>query len=234
MEQGIYKGDVLQKLAGVSFIVGAILLAVFGVLHPREELGDLSDIIQTIADSNEGFWEIDHILIAMSFWVLMIGTVGVYRSVSSGGAAAWARLGFYTMIVATVLRAVFLAVDGVGLAVVAEQWEGAAGADRATIFVAFSALEGVLDGMRSITDVFYGLALVLLGVGIGLSTVYPRWLGWAIVIAGAAWTVVGFSIGIGGLSAALEIPFGIVFMLTVLWHLVMGIVITRREIQAMR
>ena len=174
MEQGIYKGDVLQKIAGLSLIVGAILLVVFGLLHPREELGDLSDTIQTIADNNGGLWEIDHILIAMSFWVLMIGTVAVYRSISSGGAAAWVRLGFYTMIVATALRIVFLAVDGVGLAAVAEQWEEATGADKATVFATFSSLEGVLDGMRSVTDIFYGLALVLLGVGITISTVYPK------------------------------------------------------------
>ena len=233
MEQGIYKGDVLQKIAGLSLIVGAILLVVFGLLHPREELGDLSDTIQTIADNNGGLWEIDHILIAMSFWVLMIGTVAVYRSISSGGAAAWVRLGFYTMIVATALRIVFLAVDGVGLAAVAEQWEEATGADKATVFATFSSLEGVLDGMRSVTDIFYGLALVLLGVGITISTVYPKWLGWTVVIAGAVWIVVGFVIGIAGLSSDLDIPFLIAFLLTVLWHLATGIVITRREIKAM-
>ena len=34
MEQGAYKGDVLQKIAGLSFIVGTIVLGVFGLLHP--------------------------------------------------------------------------------------------------------------------------------------------------------------------------------------------------------
>lgn len=116
---------------------------------------------------------------------------------------------------------------------VVEQWEGATGAEKATIFVTFSALEGMLDGLRSMTDIFYGLALVLLGIGIALSTVYPRWLSWVIIVAGVVWTIIRFVIGIDGSSSDLEIPFAIAFLLTVVWHLVMGIVITRREIQAM-
>jgi len=126
-----------------------------------------------------------------------------------------------------------LAIDGVGLAMVVEQWEGATGTDKATIFVTFSSLEVMLDGLRSMTDIFYGIALVLLGIGISISTFYPRWFGWAIVVAGAVWTVIGFVIGIAGSSSDLDILFIIAFILTVVWHLVIGIVITRREIQAM-
>ena len=233
MEQGAYKGDVLQKIAGLSFIVGTIVLVVLGLLHPAEDLEDLIATIQNIADSNGGFWEIDHILIAVAFWALLMGMVGVYRSISSGGAAAWVRIGLYGMIIATTLRSVFLAIDGVGLAMVVEQWERATGADKATIFVTFSALEGMLDGLRSMTDIFYGVALVLLGIGISLCTVYPRWLGWVIIVAGMIWTVIGFVIGMVGSTSDLDIPFVIAFLLTVVWHLGMGIVITRREIQAM-
>ena len=116
---------------------------------------------------------------------------------------------------------------------VVEQWEEATGADKAAIFATFSSLEHALDGLRSMTDIFYGLALAILGVGIALSTVYARWFGWTIIVVGVAWIVIGFVIGIAGSSSDLNIPFGIVFVLTVLWHLVMGIVITRREIRAM-
>ena len=40
MEQGAYKGDVLQKIAGLSFIVGTIVLVVFGPSHPETHLGE--------------------------------------------------------------------------------------------------------------------------------------------------------------------------------------------------
>ena len=36
--QGIEKGDVLQRLAGASFIVGALMLIVFFFLHPDADL----------------------------------------------------------------------------------------------------------------------------------------------------------------------------------------------------
>lgn len=54
----------------------------------------------------------------------------------------------------------------------------ARGVDKATIFVMFSAIYGILNGLRSMTDIFYGVSLVLLVLGIALSTVYPLWLGW--------------------------------------------------------
>lgn len=202
-------------------------------MHPGEDLEDLSYTIQNIADSNGWFLEIDHILIAVGFWVFMMGMVGVYRSITIGAAAAWVRLGMYGLIIATTLRSVFLAIDGVGLAMVVEHWEGATGADKATIFVTFSALEGMLDGLRSMTDIFYGVDLALLGAGIALSAVYPKWLGWVIVVAGTIWTVIGVVIGVSGSSSDLDLPLAIAFLLTVVWHMVMGIVITRREVQAM-
>ena len=37
MEQGAYKGDVFQKIAGLSFIVSPIVLGVFGLWHPAED-----------------------------------------------------------------------------------------------------------------------------------------------------------------------------------------------------
>ncbi|MCH8801868.1 MAG: hypothetical protein IH963_13270 [Chloroflexi bacterium] len=233
MEQGTYKGDVLQKISGLSFIMGTILLVVFGLLHHGEDLEDLNGTIINIAEGNGGLVQIDHILIAVGFWALMIGMVGVYRSISSGAAAEWVRIGFYGLIIATALRAVFLAIDGVGLAMVVEQWEEATGADKATIFVTFSSLEVMLDGLRSMTDVFFGVALVLLGIGISISAVYPRLLGWAVIVAGAVWTVIGIVIGIAGSSSDLDILFAVAFILTIVSHLVMGIVITRREINAM-
>lgn len=229
MQQQITKGDVLSRLAGISFIVGAIVLVVFGILHPQvDDRTDIPAVIQKIADTNGGFWEADHLLIAVGYWALMIGVVGVYRSVSVGGAAAWARLGFYGVIVGTTLWSVLMALDGVGLAVVAEQWEEATGADKATLLLAATSLDGFLDGMRSIVSIVYWLALVFLGIGMALSTVYPKWLGGAIVLVGATMVVVGFLLGLTGISDPLLIVFIVSSLLTFLWALVTGIWIARK------
>jgi hypothetical protein len=37
MEQRPYTGDVLQKIAGRSFIVSPIVPGIFGLLHPAED-----------------------------------------------------------------------------------------------------------------------------------------------------------------------------------------------------
>jgi hypothetical protein len=87
----------------------------------------------------------------------------------------------------------------------------------------------VLEGLRSITDMVNGLSFAFVGVAILLSTVYSRWLGWTILVAGAGWIVVGFVIGTRGLSDAVNAPLAIVIVLTVGWALAMGVVITLRE-----
>ncbi len=233
MEPGLYKGGALQRIAGFSLIGFVVLLAVAAALRPSADVEDASSAIQTIADNNGGRWQIVHIVIALSFFALMIGIAGIYRSISSGQAAAWARLGFYLAIAGATVRAVFLAVEGVGRAAVVEEWEGATGADKDTVFLVFSSLDGVLEGLRSITDIVNGLSFAFLGIAILLSAVYSRWLGWTILVAGAGWIVVGFVIGTDGLSDAVNAPFAIVIALTVVWALAMGVVITRRERQAM-
>jgi len=232
MEPGLYKGGALQKIAGFSLIGFAVLLAAGAALRPGADVEDASSAIQTIADNSGGRWQVAHIVIALSFYALMIGMAGIYRSISSGQAAAWARLGFYIAIAGTTVRSVFLAVEGVGRAAVAEDWEAATGADKDTLFLVFSSLDGVLEGLRSITDIVSGLSFAMLGVAILLSTVYSRWLGWTILVAGGGWIVVGLVIGANGLSDAVNAPFVIVIALTVVWAVAMGVVITRRERRA--
>ena len=115
VNEPIVKGDVLQRIAGISFIVGGILSIVFGPLHPQSDPDDKLDVIQTIADNNGGFWELDHLLLAIALWAVTIGVIGSYRAISSGAAAAFARVGFYGVLVGTALWSVLWALDGVGL-----------------------------------------------------------------------------------------------------------------------
>ena len=52
MAQETYKGDVLQKIAGIGLIVGAVLTAVFNVLYPRaDDPSDVSQVLTELADN---------------------------------------------------------------------------------------------------------------------------------------------------------------------------------------
>ena len=228
MQQGIVKGDVLLRLAGISFIVGAIVTGAFNILAPRS--GDPTDMqagIQAIA-ANKAFFQVDQLLLAVGIWIVMIGIVGVYRSISNGGAAAWARVGFYGVIIGITLWTARFAM-GIGSAELAEQWQMATGADKATLFMVISSIHYIIVALQSVAVIIYWLALVFLGIGMVLSVVYPKWLGWVPIVLGAATVaIVGVPQALAGESLIFQILFAIFSMLTLLWALVLGIWITRK------
>jgi hypothetical protein len=230
MQQGIAKGDVLQRIAGISFIVGAVLLLVFNILLPRvTDPTDMQAVLQSIAANRGGFWELAHLLLAAGIWGLMMGIVGVYRSISTGGAAVWARLGFYGVIVGTTLWSVTFALEGLGLAAVVGKWAMASGADKATLFLVASSVGQISTGMFSMTIIAYWLALTFVGVGMALSTVYPKWLGWVLLILGVLTVaVVGVPQALTTINQTYQILFAVLSILTTLWALVIGVWITRK------
>ena len=226
MAQQAYKGDVLQKIAGLSFIVGSILLIVFNILFPRaSDPSDAAQFIQKVADNRGGLWEIDNLLLAVGIWGILIGATGVYRSITTGGAAAWARLGYYGLVVGTALWTALFALNGFGLSQVVKEM----GTDKVG-----ESLVLMTNGLFSMVVIEWWLALTFLGIGMALSAVYPKGLGWVIIILGVATVVVGVLQGLGGPSKTLtNVLFPIVSILSTLWTLVVGIWITRREMKAM-
>ena len=79
----------------------------------------LTDMTHIVA-ANKGFFQVNQMLLAVGIWAIMIGIVGVYRSISNGNTAAWARVGFYRMIVGITLWTARFAM-GIGSAELAEQ-----------------------------------------------------------------------------------------------------------------
>ena len=121
MSQESYRGDVLQKIAGLGLIVGGILTLVSNAIFPRAD--DPSVVVQVldIYADNETLAQLSYLGITLGVIAVMVGTVGLYRNITTGGAAAWARLGFYGVIVGTTLFAISSAV---GLEAVDGLWTG--------------------------------------------------------------------------------------------------------------
>ena len=167
----------------------------------------------------------------MGVIAIMIGTVGLYRQISTGSAAVWARLGFYGVIVGTTLFAISSAV---GLAVVerAVHWV-AAGSALDNAFSASAALVDVSASMFDMTFLVFWLALVFLAVGMVLSSAYPKWLGWALLVASIVVVAIAIPRFFTEPTQVTEYVFAVPAGLTSVWFLVTGIWITRREIQAM-
>ena len=229
-EQGIKKGDVLQKIAGPSLVIGSILLIVGNILIPRvDDPSDVRDFIENAADNAGGFTEIVFLLLAVGMAAVLVGSAGIYRSVSSGAAAAWVRLGFYSFIAGTAVFVGMAGFFGLGLAAVAEQWDSMpAGADKEALFQGFNAVYWAIDGAFSVTIVMYWGALAVLFTGIVMSTTFPKWLGWAGLINALVVAVIGFVYAFVDLSQGLDLTFGIAAFASTIWVLLLGVLITRR------
>ncbi|MBI2288235.1 MAG: hypothetical protein HYY41_02030 [Chloroflexi bacterium] len=226
-QQGIVKGDALQKLGSAGFIIGAILLVIFNILLPRAaDPSNVQEMLKKMG-GQEALSQVSALLIAVGTWAVMIGTAGVYRSISAGG-AAWARLGFYGTVVGTAMWTVSLALH-MATAGAAANWMTAPAAGQATAYSVAAALSAAGLATFSMTIIVVWLALIFLGIGMVLSTVYPRWLGWVVIVLGIATVVaVGLPQAFAGISSTLNLIFMALSLLTTLWILVIGIWVARK------
>lgn len=222
------KGDTLQRIAGAAFIIGAVLLIVFNILSPRPEDPTSTQSVLTTMSDQKFFTHLSQLLLAFGIWLAMIGSAGVYRSITESG-ATWARLGFYGIIVGTVLWSVTF---GLGSATVnsAADWVSASTADKAAAFNIAAAVSTVTSAIETMSIIMLWLALALLGIGMALSAVYPRWLGWGVAILGVAMVAaVGIPKFFVGNTSTLLLLFAGLALLTTIWFLATGIWVARKS-----
>ena len=220
----------LLRIGSVSAIVGAVLAVIVNVLHPRgAEFGDTRGHLQEIADS--GIYVGDHLGILVAVLLMVGGLIALYRSISSGTAAALARLGFAAALVSAAFVSVEMALDGTAMKVVADAW---ASSQDAALFQAAYVLEQVNIALFSILVlVFFGVTFILYGLAVALADVYPRWLGWVALVLGVAAAVLGLVQTYEGPSDLVtNILFPIVSILLTVWVLVMGILMWRKSAAA--
>jgi hypothetical protein len=226
-QQVKFKEDSLQKISSTAFIIGAVLLIVFNLLTPRpDDPTNMQSVLRTMSDQRV-FTHLSQLLLAFSIWLVMIGSAGVYRSIKESG-AAWARLGFYGIIVGAVLWSVTF---GLGSATVnsAADWAAASTADKAAAFNIAAAVSEATSAIETMSIIMLWLALIFLGAGMARSAVYPGWLGWVAAILGVAMVAtVGIPKFFVGNTSTLLLLFGGLALLTTFWLLVSGIWVARK------
>ncbi len=214
-------------------MIGAIATLVANSLFPRTD--DPSNVAEVLTKfgGNETRTLIASLGALLGFWAIMAGAVGVYRSLSTGAAAAWARVGFYGVVVGTTVATVSLAAL-LATTDVAVDWVAAGSVIGSVQYTIAASLYAIGAKMFDVVIVVNWLAFILLGIGIVLSDVYPKWLGWVILVLGVALVGIGIPRFFTDPTQAREIVFAVPAGLTSLWALAMGVLITRREIQAMK
>ncbi len=220
-QQGRVNGDTLQKIGSVGFIIGAILMMIGSFLLPRAtNPSNLQEMLKPLGEQ-EFRTQVSALLMTAGIWALMIGAAGVTRSINTSG-AAWARLGFYFIVVGTALWTVSLSGD-VATASAVANWVAAPAAGKEAAFGVVAALSAFGRGVYPMSIVVFWLAIAFLGIGMVSSAVYPRWLGWVGLILGVAVIPVGITQTFAERSIPLTLVFMVFALLTALWSSVVGI-----------
>jgi hypothetical protein len=214
--------DGLRWIGGVALIVGGTLILT-NALFPRPD--NPSDYANFLARMVENSARTQAVLLAvpMGLWILLIGIAGIYRSIMERLAASWASAGLYLFLVGTALATVQFALGAGALA------EAMRGAVETGVYLLAAG-----SYVRSFGMTVLWLGLFFVAIGMLMSTVYPRWAGWALLVLGVAMVMVsGVAITTGATQLTMAIS-GIVATLTAFWAVVVGVWITRRKVTPIR
>ncbi|WP_367025861.1 hypothetical protein ABZN20_15680 [Methylococcus sp. ANG] len=226
-ETGIKRGDRQQRLSGLGFIGGAILIVVGSLLLPRApNLGDIQAMQKAYAEQ-AALLQACALLLAFGFWALLIGTAGVYHSITTDG-AAWARLGFYFHLVGAALWTIGMSLD-ISYPAAILNWLAASESNREVAYSVVTVLSplGFGRGTFPLNIIVNWLAFTFFSIAVLRSFTYPRWIGWYGLFLGIAGLALGIIMTFTGREAVIN-PFVIFMFLNLVWWFAWGIWIIRK------
>jgi Domain of unknown function (DUF4386) len=227
MSRGADQDSWVFRMGGVAAIVGSVLGGVGNLIHPVTPEHNPVGVARVIADS--GIWTPVHLMIVLGIFLMFGGLVAIYHSIRGGLAGALARFGLFAAVAGVTIGLVLVILDGVAARQLAQEWASAAPHQKAMALSLVHVNETINFALASLFNfIFAAATFILFGLAVALSRVYPRWLGWAVVVAGVA------SIGAGLIQALVGEPTTASRVLTIfgpsvitLWLLVMGILLLR-------
>jgi hypothetical protein len=230
MAQPISAQGWVLRIGSAAGIAGALLGMAGNLAHPATPAAsdDAEGLARAIADS--GSWVPGHLVILLGLIGMLGGLVAIARSIQGGLPGALARLGQVAAVAGVTVGLLLLVIDGVAARHLAQAWATAPPGQQAAALHALLAEEAINFALGTLFYVlFAGVTFVLLGLAVAWSRVYPRWLGWTAVVAGAGSVVVGLvQAQVGETNAVTRIP-SIVFPTVItLWLAWMGVLLLRK------
>jgi hypothetical protein len=198
------------------------------LIHPVTPIGDPEGVARMIAESQ--IWVPVHLAIVLGIVLMLGGLVAIRDSIRDGLAGALARFGMVAAIAGAVIGLVLVILDGVAARQLAQEWAAAPAADRQIALSLVHANETINFALASLFNlVFAAATFILFGLAVALSDVYPKWLGWVAVAAGA------LSVAAGTVQATVGEPTESSRILTIigptvitLWLLLVGLLLLRK------
>lgn len=205
------------RLSAVLLVVGFVLYALVGLLHPDGPANNHRAVFTEYAGS--AGWTAVHLGQFATLAVIIAGLLVLYFAldVRAGGAAWMARLGAVSAAVTLGLYGVLQAVDGVALKQAVDAWESAPGVEKAARFTSAETVRWLEWGTRSYQSFMFGLTLILLGGAVSLTARLPRALGYLMGLSGAAYIVQGWVLGSEGFSTINGVATLVGYALVLVW-----------------
>jgi hypothetical protein len=218
-----------HKVGAVFLMVGSALIFLFNALHPRPiDLSNPETRLRQIAAS--GIWQSDHVLMLLSFMVVLFGLAALARSLKKGSSAIWAYFALTSLLVATGMAAVILAVDGHSMKQVGIYLTNATPDQKTAALAAGIILEKVDDSLF-ITWImlYFGVTALMFGIATAVSGIYPRFMGWLGVLIGLVGLYEGLTMFHAG-ADNIGVTFGAFdYLAFSIWSFVMGVLMWRRR-----
>jgi uncharacterized membrane protein len=225
---GTVADQLTSRIGAVLFLLGLVVLIISTQLHPAHENPmDNPAVFREYAQSD--LWITVHLGQFAGFLLIIGGLVGLYFSIAirPNAAAAVARFGLAAAITTGASFTILQAVDGIALKRAVDAWAGAPPDQQMAAFAAAEAIRWIEIGVNSLSFSLVGLTLVLYGVALALSEVYPRWTGWLAVAAGIAHLICGVGVSYQGFVASAVALIGLALL--ALWTVVVPILMWRRS-----
>jgi hypothetical protein len=221
----------LLRLSATLLFLGFLVFEVAGFLHPGNPGGGNNHRAAFAAYANSSSWTAIHLGQFVGMAVLIAGLLVLYFALGvSQGTPRWLGLfGAIAAVVALALYGVLQAVDGVANKQADVAWVSAPAAEKAARFASAEAIRWLEWGAASYHWFMFGLALVLFAIVIVWTARVPRPIGYLMGLNGITILVQGWVIGTEGISATLQVPSLLGFILELAWVIWLLIVAWQRK-----
>jgi hypothetical protein len=224
------EGYWLIRIGAWGAIGGALLAGIGNVLHPVTPRDDDLGVAHVIAHSDA--WTVIHLVIIAGTVGMLVGMIGVRHALPLiGFSGAMTRYGVIAGTIGTIVGIITVILDGVAAKQLADVW-AAMPADEQFVglrIVASNETQNfALAGLFNVT--FAGLPFIAIGLAVARSDVFPRWLGWVAVTAGAGSVSAGIVQAVTGRPTIASLVLTIIGPSVIaLWMLIVGILMVRRN-----
>jgi Domain of unknown function (DUF4386) len=209
------------KLSGGFLMTAAVLGSVVNGFHPITT-GDLEETATTIA--GDGEWILLHLGIVVAMLLLAAGLTGMIAHAEGTRGTPIAKVAMVITSIGTALAVVSVAIDGVALKILADEWAAVSPQETPRLFDLFATTKRINTALwGSTVMVFFGFAILCHGTALLQSRRLPPWMGWAAVLSAlGSLLAASLQLPAGGESRTGEFIFLGSSILLTIWALTLG------------